>query len=333
MRAAIVEAPNQLIITDIEEPQPGEGEILVEVRACGVCGTDLHIYDGLFPANYPLVMGHEFCGIVAAVGDGVSGISVGERVAIQPNVPCGSCELCRCGRPNLCEGLLAYGVHLNGGFARMCIVRCENAFPIGDMPFEAGAFVEPLACCLHGVNLVGVNAGDRAIVFGAGPIGLLLAQICKLRGASEVVVVDIVEERLQVASSLGFVALLGDELSSDEAAHAHSYELAIDASGATAVIERLTRFVRDGGRVLLFGVAPMDAQVTISPFEIYRRELTIAGSFSLGYEFDAAIRLLNSGQIHYDPLITHRMPLDGLREALEYKRRGIGLKTIICPSE
>lgn len=333
MRAAIVEAPHQLVIADVDEPQPGEGEVLVEVKACGVCGTDLHIYDGLFPANYPLVMGHEFCGIVVAVGDGVSGISPNDKVAIQPNVPCGNCELCRCGRPNLCEGLLAYGVHLDGGFAQLCVVRCENAFPIGDLPFEAGAFVEPLACCLHGINLVGVNAGERAIVFGSGPIGLLLAQLCRLRGASEVVVVDIVEERLQTASTLGFVALSSDELNSDEAAHTHSYELAIDASGATGVIERLTRFVRDGGRVLLFGVAPMDARIAISPFEIYRRELMIAGSFSLGYEFDAAIRLLRGGQIQYEPLITHRMPLDGLREALEYKRCGVGLKTIICPSE
>ncbi|MCX7776849.1 MAG: zinc-dependent alcohol dehydrogenase family protein [Armatimonadetes bacterium] len=333
MKAAVVNAPHELVITDIEEPRPGMGEILVEVRACGVCGTDLHIYDGQFPAKYPIVMGHEFCGVVVAVGDNVSQISVGDKVAIQPNVSCGSCELCRRGRPNLCQGLLAYGVHMHGGFAQMCIVRHENAFHIGDLSFEAGALVEPLACCLHGINLVGVNAGERVIVFGAGPIGLLLAQLCRLRGASEVVVVDVLEERIHASSSLGFVALSSYELNSKEAEHTHSYELAIDASGATAVIERMTRFVRDGGRLLIFGVAPLDADVPIRPFEIYRRELTLIGAFSLGYEFDSAIRLLSSGQIHYKPLITHRMPLDGIHEALEYKRRGVGLKAIVFPSD
>lgn len=332
MKAAVISAPGELSIAEVDPPKIGEGEVLVEVHACGVCGTDLHIYDGQFPASYPIIMGHEFCGIVVDVGGGVSHISIGNRVAIQPNVACRICEMCRRGRPNLCEGLLAYGVHMNGGFAQLCAVRSENVFPIGEMPFEAGALVEPLACCLHGINQISVNAGESAVIFGAGPIGLLLAQLCRLRGASNIVVVDVIEKRLEVASSLGFVGLSSAELNLNKAMHSHSYDLAIDATGVASVIEQMPKLVRSGGRLLIFGVAPIEASVSISPFDVYRRELIIAGAFSLGYEFDAAIKLLGSGQIQYESLITHLMPLEGLREALEYKRHGIGLKVIIHPN-
>lgn len=333
MKAAVVKAPRELIVTEVEQPKAEEGEVVVKVMACGVCGTDLHIYEGEFIASYPIVMGHEFCGVVVDVGEGVSHISVGERVAIQPNVSCGICEMCRRGRPNLCESMLAYGVHIDGGFAQFCVVRSENVFSIGDMSFEAGAFVEPLACCVNGVNAVDVGFGERVLIFGSGPIGLLLAQLCKLRGAGEVVVVDLVEERLKIASMLGLTALLSSEVEADKAIHVNSYEVVIDATGSVNVIEGMPTFAKDGGRILIFGVAPKDAFIRLSPFEVYRRELTITGAFSLGYDFDTALNLLKHGLIEIDPLITHRMPLDELERALEYKRRGVGMKVLIFPNE
>ncbi|MFA4015313.1 MAG: hypothetical protein RUDDFDWM_000393 [Candidatus Fervidibacterota bacterium] len=333
MKAAVVKAPRELIITDVEQPKADEGDVIVKVMACGVCGTDLHIYEGEFIASYPIVMGHEFCGVVVEVGEGVSHISVGERVAIQPNVSCGICEMCKRGRPNLCESMLAYGVHIDGGFAQYCVVRSENVFSIGDMSFEAGAFVEPLACCVNGIKAVDVGFGERVLIFGSGPIGLLLAQLCKLRGAAEVVVVDLVEERLKTASTLGLTALLSSEIEADKAIHTNSYEVVIDATGSANVIEEMPTFTKDGGRILIFGVAPRDAYIRLSPFEVYRRELTITGAFSLGYDFETALNLLMRGLIEIEPLITHRMPLEELERALEYKRQGVGMKTLIFPNE
>ena len=198
MKAAVVVEPHHLEIRDIPTPTLDAHDVLVKVYACGVCGTDLHIYEGRFPASLPLVMGHEFAGVVVDIGDAVEHITIGDRVAIQPNINCGMCTACRTGRPNLCDSLSAYGVHVNGGFAQYCRVHAENAYTIGDMSFDAGAFVEPLSCCLHGIRLVGINPGERVIVFGAGPIGLLLAQLCRAHGATEVCVVDLIEERLRI---------------------------------------------------------------------------------------------------------------------------------------
>lgn len=306
---------------------------MVAVKACGVCGTDLHIFEGDFPANFPLIAGHEFAGEVVEVGKSVKSVKVGEFVAVHPNVPCRLCDFCKEGNEHLCENLRAYGVHIQGGFAQFVAVKETNVHKADGLTPTQAAWAEPLSCCLHSLSRVGFKSGEKALVLGCGPIGLLFVQLLLIHGASEVVAVDLSDRRLEVARRLGAsFALRPDELDQNYVeVEPKGFSLVVEASGNAKAVELGLKLVRAGGRFLQFGVCPTEAIVNFSPFAIYRREVTIVGSFSLSNEMPQAIALLQFGRVQVEALTTHRIGLDGFGEALKLMRRGESLKVQIVP--
>ncbi len=333
MRAIVVERPQLWQVEEVSGPKPKEDEIIVAVKVCGVCGTDLHIFDGDFPANFPLVPGHEFAGEVVGVGKSVKSVKIGDFVAVHPNVPCRLCDFCKEGNEHLCENLQAYGVHIQGGFAQFVAVRETNVYKANGLTLTQAAWAEPLSCCLHGLSKVDVKPGEKALVLGCGPIGLLFVQLLLIHGASEVVAIDLSDQRLEMAKRLGAsTALRPDEFDRNYREIApQGFSLVVEASGNSKAVELGLKLVRAGGRFLQFGVCPIEAAVNFSPFTIYRREITIVGSFSLGKEMPQAIALLRSGRIQVKPLTTHQFGLEGFGEAMKLIRSSESLKVQIVP--
>jgi len=317
VKAFVFEGPRKLSLAYLPEPEPGPHEVVVRTKACGVCGTDHHILEGTFIASYPVVGGHEFAGEVAALGRGVAGLQLGQRVAVDPVLPCRMCCFCRVGKFNQCVSLGALGVTLPGGFAECVKAPETNVYPIGELPCEEAAFVEPLACVLWGVRRAGVEPGASVLIFGAGPIGLLLLQSIRRCGAGHLTVVDLNRERLVLAETLGASRTLccpsDEELRS---ARPQGFELVVDATGVPAVVERGLKFTSPGGKFLVFGVCPPDGRISLSPFDVYRRDITIVGAFSLNQTFEPALRLIQSGAVSVRPLLSHRFPLEKLPDAL-----------------
>ncbi|WIY03587.1 zinc-dependent alcohol dehydrogenase family protein [Amycolatopsis mongoliensis] len=329
MRAAIVDRPGEIRVGEVPDPKPGERQVVVKVGACGICGTDLHIADGHFPPTpYPIVPGHEFAGEIVELGADVPGEwKIGDRVAVDPSLFCGYCGPCRAGHGNLCANWGATGDTVNGAFAEYVAVPSSTCYRMPDsMTWEQGALVEPVSCAVHGVRRVGVEAGERFLVVGAGTMGLIMQQLLQRSGA-QVTVVDRNKDRLPRATSLGAVATASDvgELNGEK------FDVAVDATGAAPAIEAAFDSIRRGGRLLVFGVAPAEARVALSPFRIYNDEITIVGSMAVLHSFGAALDLVATGAIDTDSLLTDTLPLEQYPEALAKMRSGSGLKVQVLP--
>lgn len=324
MRAARIKAPEQVAVVDVEAPAPGPDDVLIEVAAAGICGTDLHIYHGQYEATYPLTPGHEFSGTVRAVGDRVTRYRVGDRVTADPNIPCGRCPFCQRNEPNQCEHLAAVGVTRDGAFAEYVIVPESVVFPIGDLPFAAAALVEPLACVVWGLKRVAVQPGDSALIFGAGPMGCLVLQAVLRAGAARAVATDIVPWRLEQAAALGAAEVVPADAHQDrrlKALSPHGFDLVIDATGVPTVLEQSFAYVRPRGKVWVFGVCPPEARVSFPAYQVFRKDLSIIGSFAVNRTFPESIALIQSGAIQVEPLISHRLPLERVGEGLELAER------------
>jgi len=318
MEAVVYSALGEVATRTIASPQPGPGEALIRTHAAGICHTDVNILHGHYGASvFPLVPGHEYAGTVEAVGPDVTAVKPGDRVVVDPNFGCGHCRACRKGLSNLCENLGAYGVSVNGGFAELSTVAVDNVVPIGDLPFEMAALAEPMGCVLNGVGVVGTAGVEEALVFGAGPIGTLMAMALRTRGVLSVGLVDIDESRLEFAESFGFTALASG--SEALAAREATLDLAVDATGAAAVAAGLTRYIANGGKALYFGVCPPDARIEISPFEIFRRQLTIAGAHSLNHNIPAALETIRAIGPDIGRLVSHKVPLEEIPGFLQGK--------------
>ncbi|MGK5642817.1 zinc-dependent alcohol dehydrogenase family protein [Streptomyces sp. URMC 126] len=329
MRAVVVTGPGQAEVTEVPDPRPGPGEVVVEVSSCGLCGTDMHILGGELPSvRYPLVPGHELTGRVVALGPGVAGPPVGTRVAVDPNLPCGACHYCRIGRGNLCENYSAVGVTRDGGFAELVAVpaRCAYVLPDGLSDAAAG-LVEPLSCAVHGLNRLPRRPGEHYLVYGAGTMGLMMAAVVRGAGAASVSMVDVNTDRLAFARSFA-----ADAVATDAAAlgRPEGFEVVIDATGVVAAIEDGLTRVRKGGTFLQFGVADPARTAAFSPFAVYNREIDIIGSMAVHHSFQPAIDLLAAG-LDLDPLVSHVYGLDGFDEAVAAFRAGTGRKLHIAP--
>ncbi len=308
MDAIVYRARGELGLADIAEPEPGSGEVLLRTRASGFCHTDIDILHGQYgKANFPLVPGHEYAGVIAALGPGVEGFAEGDRVAVDPNYNCGHCRPCRKGLANLCETLGAYGVTANGGFAELSVVAAQNLVPIGDLPFEIAALAEPMGCVLNGVDAVGTDKVQDALIFGAGPIGQLMAMALRSRGVGEISLVDVDDSRLELAESFGFNPLAHG--SSALQAREYDLDLVVDATGVPAVAQSLTRYVTNGGTVLMFGVCPRESRIEISPYEVFRRQLRLAGAHSLNHNIAAALEAIRFTGADINRLVSHQVPL------------------------
>jgi 2-desacetyl-2-hydroxyethyl bacteriochlorophyllide A dehydrogenase len=329
LRAVQIEKPGSVLVGEVPDPTAGPGEVLVGVEACGVCGTDLHIADGHFaPTPYPIVPGHEFAGTVLEVGPGVTtGITVGARVAVDPSLFCGHCAACRAGRGNLCANWNATGDTVDGAFAEQVAVPAVNAYLLPEsMSFEQGALVEPLSCAVHGIRRLGVEVGESVLVVGAGTMGLLLIQLLDRAGA-RVVAVDRVAAKTALAESMG----ASRTATSIAALDGEQFDAVVDVTGVPAVIEQGLDAVRRGGRFLVFGVAPAEARVALSPFRVYNDEITVVGSMAVLHSFGAALDLIARGLVHTGELVSHRLPLHEYERALGIVRDGSGVKVHVLP--
>jgi 2-desacetyl-2-hydroxyethyl bacteriochlorophyllide A dehydrogenase len=330
MRAVIWEAPGQLKVTEAADPVPRHGELVIQVGACGICGTDVHIADGEFPPTpYPIIPGHEFAGRVVARGDGVPGDwRDGDRVAVDPSLFCGHCPACRGGRGNLCANWNAIGDTVNGAFAEYVAVPAVNAYRIPDSVDDAqGALIEPLSCAVHGLRRIGPVIGQDVLLTGAGTMGLLLLQLLSNAGARSVSVVDRKASRLAAAKKVG-----ADSVADDVAALGRrSFGVAVDATGAPPAIEACFGALDRGGRLLIFGVTSGDATVSLSPFRIYNDEITVLGSMAVLNSFGAAADLMAAGAIDTAPLLGTPFTLAEFPEALASVRAGEGIKVQVAP--
>ena len=322
MRAAIITQKYKLETREVAAPNVGAGEVRIRVAATGVCGTDLHLYGGHFGAVFPLVPGHEIAGIVDQVGAGVRYLKEGDRVALDPVISCGACHHCLREMRHHCENYQALGVTRAGGFAEYVIAPERNVYLTGNLDLEVAAFAEPLGCVAWGIKRLQPEPASKALLFGTGPIGLLLMQALLASGVSEVTVVEPNSERRALAMQLG--AKLALEPNKDLSTHLfdlepYGFDVVTEATGAPAVISQLVQYAIPGGKIMYYGVAPDEARVEISPYEVFRKDLTILGSFSLLGTVPQALQWLASGRVQVKPLITHRLPIEQLNLALEYK--------------
>jgi 2-desacetyl-2-hydroxyethyl bacteriochlorophyllide A dehydrogenase len=332
MKAVVIEKPNQMAVSRIEDPTPGAGEAVIKVEACGICGTDIHVLRGEFaPTRYPIVPGHEFCGEVVAVASDVRNVKVGDFVAVDPSLFCGHCRMCRAGRFNLCENWNAIGVgSANGASAELVSVPSANAFRLpADIPRHWGALVEPLSCAVHGLDQVELEVADTYLIYGAGTMGLLLAQLVKHSGAGQLDMVERNPKRHALAKKLAAdrVAVSADELDRPQ-----GWDVVIDATGVVPAIEDGLRRVARGGTFLMFGVANADATASFSPFKVYNDEIKIIGSMAVLHSFERALSLLAKGVIDCEAMITNRFKLDEYQSAIDTFLAGSGLKVQVGPA-
>jgi D-arabinitol dehydrogenase (NADP+) len=313
MECVVIRKPKEIFVMEKEAPEPGPGEVLIQVMASGICGTDLHIYRGEYLGDYPVIPGHEFSGVVTAAGSQVTRFKLGDRVAVEPNIACDNCIHCLNNRQNFCLNWEAIGVTLPGGMEQYVTAPEKAVFSIGDLPFEQAAFMEPLSCVVHGVERAAIDLGDRVAVLGAGPIGDLILQMARLQGAAHVTMLENNPGRAELARQLGAdqVVKRMEDLQAD------AYDVVIDATGVIPVMNRAIDFARHGGTVLLFGVPPSGEKMEFEAFKIFRKGLTLLSSYTSVRNSFQAVSLLQRGQVQVEPLISHRLPLKELPRAME----------------
>ncbi|OLE29656.1 MAG: hypothetical protein AUG43_05670 [Actinobacteria bacterium 13_1_20CM_3_68_10] len=335
MKAAYYEAVHEIDVREAPDPEPGPEDVLIRVHSCGICGTDQHIFDGDVGGPLPLIGGHELAGEVVSVGAEVpDDFPVGGRVAVEPNISCGSCFYCQRGQVNHCLRWSAIGVTRDGGFADYVVAPATNVYRVGEMDYEVAAFIEPLSCVVYGLKRLEIPLGANVLIYGAGPIGLLMLQLVRHGGASEIAVVDLKQDKLDLAGTLGATITVAAGPSADPALREASplgFDVVIDCTGVPSVVEHTFTHVRNNGKLLFFGVNPPDARISISPYEVYRRDLQIFGSFALRFTFQDALALLESGAVDVKPLLSERLPIDRFAEALGLAGSGEALKVQIQP--
>ena len=318
MYAAVLHAPADLRYERVPVPVCREGEVLVRVRAAGVCGSDIGRVMVTGTYRFPTIPGHEFCGEVAAAGSGVTGFQPGDRVAVAPILPCGKCAYCEAGDYGLCDDYNYLGSRTDGGFAEYVAAPARNLIRLPDnLSFEEGAMIEPAAVTLHGMMRVGICSGDTVAVLGCGPIGLFAVQFAKIMGATRVIAADVAPEKLELAARLGADMCI-DASAADAALRIRELtagrgaDVAVETAGVVQTQEQCLRIARKKGRVLYLGTAHRDVVLPPKSFEnIVRHELTIVGAWNSysapfpGVEWQAAIDYVKSGALRLRPMITH----------------------------
>lgn len=332
MRVSVLRAAGELAVEERPVPEPGPGEVLVRVGAVGVCGSDVHYYRHGRIADYvvrePLVLGHEAGGVVEAVGDGVDPARVGQRVALEPGVPCRHCRQCKEGRYNLCPDVQFFATPpVDGAFAEYVTLAADFAHPVPDsLSDEAAGLIEPLAVGVWACGKAEVGAGSRVLVTGAGPIGLMAVQVARALGAAEVVVTDVVEQRLEAARRLGATTTL-------DARTADLADLGVDAliecSGAPAAVRSGIVAVRPAGRVVLVGMGADEVPVPLGL--VQQREIVLTGTFRYANAYPTAIALAGSGRIDLDGMVTGRFTLDEVEAALGADADPSSIKAVVVP--
>jgi (R,R)-butanediol dehydrogenase/meso-butanediol dehydrogenase/diacetyl reductase len=352
MRAARFYGRGDIRIDDVPDPRVGPGQVEVAVDWCGICGTDLHEFlEGpifippkgqphpITGAELPVVLGHEFAGVVRAVGSGVTGVNEGDRVAVEPYYVCGKCPACDMGRYNICRNLGFVGLSgPDGGFAERCVVDSRWFHQLGDLPTDVGALVEPLSVGYHAVRLSGLREGGTAAVFGAGPIGLVTAASLRAVGASKVIVVEPAAARQQKADVAGADTVLDptrtDAVEAIKDLTLGGVDVAFECAGIDRVLASAIRSVRPGGTVVnvsIWGHAP-----PVAVNDLVMGEVNLVGSLAYCGDHPHTIALLRDGKVNAGAFITGRIGLDrlvdgGFRQLIEHKEQNV--KILVSPNE
>lgn len=332
MRAIVFTGPGAFELAEVPDPTPGPREVVVEVSAVGICGTDVHVLDGEFePTVFPITPGHETSGIVVAVGSEVSEFTAGDRVSVDPTLTCGECTYCRNGRPNLCQRWDGAGVaRTNGSAADYMVAPVRNVYRLPDgVDLELAALIEPLSCAIHGYDLLPRRLGEHYLVYGAGTMGLMMAQLAPRAGAASVTVIDRNPDRLQVAREVGIERVAE---SADQLERPGGWDVVIDCTGVVGAIEDGLGRVRRGGTFQQFGVAPTDARAGFSPFRVYNDEITVVGSMAVLNSYERAVELFAAGVLNAAPMVSHAFPLAEYGPALDTFRAGTGRKLQLRPA-
>ncbi|QKV91104.1 zinc-dependent alcohol dehydrogenase family protein [Streptomyces sp. NA02950] len=329
MRAAVIEAPGKVTVETVPDPTPGPREVVVDVAACGLCGTDLHILQGEFAPTLPIIPGHEFAGQVVGIGSGVTELAVGDRVAVDPSLHCHECRYCRIGRGNLCDNWNAIGVSVPGGAAEFAVAPVANCVKLPEhVEMADAALIEPLSCAVRGYDVLHGNLGAEVLIYGSGTMGLMMLELAKRTGATSVDVVDINADRLSTAGTLGCSR---SAASAAELEQPRGWDVVIDATGNQAAIQDGLGRVAKAGTFLQFGVSDYATRATIEPYKIYNQEITITGSMAVLHSYERAAGLFASGVLDPEVFISHRLPLEEYPAALDRFRSGEGRKIVVVP--
>lgn len=319
MKALVIEKPYTAVVKEVPYPKPGPNEVTIKVENVGICGTDVHIFKGEFLSPYPIIPGHEFSGVIHELGENVYAFKVGDRVTADPSLFCGHCEFCLTNRGNQCENWGALGNTVDGSMAEYVKVPSKNVIKVPDsMTFAEAAFIEPMACVVHGMNRLQLQVGDRVLLFGAGAMGQQLVQSVKMAGASELVVVDVSQDKLNLALEWGATKGVLSQNIEEELGVEHypnGFDVVIDATGIPQVIEQAFNYMGKTAKYLQFGVTAQDAQVNVSPFKLYNKDWTLIGSMAINHTFIPAFHWVKEGRVKLDHLISKEISLE---ETIEF---------------
>lgn len=341
MKSAVFYGKHDLRVEESTMPKVGAEDVLIQVKACGICGTDVHIYEGdkgAAEVTPPTILGHEFSGVVAEIGANVTGVKVGDRVCIDPNCYCGKCDFCRNGIAHYCTDMIGYGTTVNGGFAEYCSVNQRQVYKLGDnTTFEQGAMTEPVACCLHGMDMCNIQPGSSVVVIGGGMIGLLMLQLARLAGAARTALLEPVESKREVAKKLGAdvcIDPIHEDVKAVLAANGMSWvNTVIECVGRTSTIEQAIDIVGNKGTVMMFGLTKPDDTISLKPFEVFQKEIELKASFINPYTQKRALELIDSGRLDVSSMIYAVAGLDELADILSKPELRAKGKYIISPEK
>ncbi|KAJ4250187.1 hypothetical protein NW762_012002 [Fusarium torreyae] len=313
MRALVYSEPRRFQVEQRPLPRVRKHDVLIKVRASGVCGTDLHIHEGEFGAKFPLIPGHETVGVVAAFGSKVVGFSLGDRVVADNSEVCGHCHYCRRGKELFCENFIPHGVEVDGGFAEYAAYPAHRVFKFHNLSDVDATLIEPASCVAHGLDKIAPKMGSRILLFGAGPTGLMLAQMLRQNGGCHVVLAAPAGIKMELARSLSaadeYVELargqqaLQNSVSLLRTAYPYGFDIVVEATGSASILESAIDLVTKGGKLVVYGVYNDSDRIALSPNKIFKEEINIIGSFSQTYKFPAAIDYLGMSLLHLEPLL------------------------------
>jgi L-iditol 2-dehydrogenase len=336
MRAAVLQEPYALALHDLDEPQPGAGQVRVRIMATAICGTDVGIYKGKTPIHYPRVLGHESTGVVDQLGEGVTGLEVGDRVVLNSAEFCRHCAYCFSGKTNLCPNGGLMGREVEGTFADYVVLPDYNAIKIPDcISFEDGTSLIALATVFRAHDKVSIAPDTTVAIVGQGAAGLLHTRLSVLRGAAQVFAVELVDWKRELAESFGATPVDPGEADAVETIKAATgglgADLVIESVGIGVTLRNAMQIARPGGTVLCFGIMP-EAVNDFFGYAMYYKELTLVGSRGMGpNDFVSAIGVVESGKFDLTSLVTHRFPLERTKEALDLvdKEPGKALRVVV----
>lgn len=330
MKAVLLSSIGQIAVGQQVTPQIESGKSVVKILACGICGTDRHVYKGEYPSAKPVILGHEFGGVIDTPAVG-SKFSKGDLVSVDPNIVCGVCIDCKTGRTAFCPTLTALGININGGLAEYALVPDTQIYKVSnDLNPLHLAFIEPTACCIRGLDIADLKGGETVAVLGGGVMGQIVMQLAKLAGASEITMVTRQKSRRELAVTLGATNSF-DPSDKDYAQKMKKYDVVFECAGAVETFNAAQVIARRGGVIVVLGLTPEKTYVDFNPFQLVIKELRIQGSYLNPLTQRRAADLIDGKKLKLDPLISKVLTLDEVPDILSKPPAEGDIKYIVKP--